>query len=436
MSAAERSLPTNLDAERFVLGSILLDDNLMHSARPVLNSGDFGLERHSRIWQRACEVYDTGGHVDRVTVANALMQAGELESCGGLTYLVSLDDGIPLCPDLGSYVRIVQDKAILRRVIYAARSIEERCFGGHETPQAILNGLGATLQELTPRFTAGGLVSTAELVERVGINQILAPRIERGLPFPWEWMNDNTCGMLPDELWILAGHTGTGKTSAALQTAVGIANRGKGVAMFSLEMGPVSLYQRAVWQWARVDAEQAKKNKLTPDHRERVREAAEAIRNLPLYFDDTSLTTTAIHAALRQRSLQNPIAFVVVDYLQLLGPSGRHENRAHEVGANARALKLLASEFKCPVLLLSQFSRESTKPGKKRKPELSDLKESGDIECHANGVWFIHRESEKDASRVPVEFILPKQRDGRRNVSWNFVFRPEFQAFEQPMENE
>jgi replicative DNA helicase len=422
-------LPTNTDAERFVLGSVLLDEATLHSVRAILTGDDFALEKHRRIWRRVCELYDQGGHVDRVTVANILMQYGELESCDGLSYLVSLDDGLPQIPNLESYVQILRDDATRRRIIGVGQSLITRACN-RDAPQEILDSVGQAVLDMAPQETGRGLQSAKDLVDEVGISKLLAPRRDRGLMFPWGWMNEATCGLLAGELWVLAGHTSTGKTSAALQFGVGVARKGTGVAIFSLEVGKESLFLKAVYQLSRVDSERAKRGDCTPEEKKAVNLAANEIYGLPIYFDTASTTTMAIHAAVRRQKLKGPVGLVIVDYLQLLGNTGRYDNRSQAVGANAWALKLMANEFKCPVLLLSQFSRESDKPGKRRKPELSDLKESGDIENHANGVWFIHRESMEDAEQIPVEFILPKQRDGRRNIWQQFYFFPRYQRFD------
>jgi replicative DNA helicase len=240
--------------------------------------------------------------------------------------------------------------------------------------------------------------------------------------------------MLPGELWVLAGHTSTGKSSAAIQAAVSIARaQPKTVAVFSLEMGDVSVFQRAVWQLSRVNSERAKRGQLTQEERKRAADAVNVLYDLPLHFDDNSYSVMEIHAQLRRQRARGPLGLIVVDYLQLLRDGGRHSTRAEAVGANARRLKLMGGEFECPVLLLSQFNRDSakSKPNETlRPPELYDLKESGDIENHANGVWFIHRPSPLDADQVSVEFMLPKQRDGRRNISHGYWFFPNHQRFD------
>lgn len=435
MGIDERGLPTNLDAERFVLGSVLLDDGFLHTIRPTVMADEFSVEKHRRIWRRICELYDAGAHVDRVTVAEALMSHKELESCDGISYLVTLDDGLPRIPNLDSYVQILKDKALLRQIIGATEHLQNRCLMGEESPDQILAGMEETLLRLAPPEVGHGLVSAKELADRVGISQLLSPRKVSGVPFAWEWMTEASCGMGPEELWVLAGGTSTGKTAAAIQEAVYVARKGFGVPIFSMEVGSEAVFRRAVIHMARVDKEKVDREMCNKEERERLRGAADELMELPVYFDDSGAQTTiGIHAALRRLRLKAQIGLIVVDYLQLLGGSGRHDNRAQEVGANARALKLAAKDFKCPVLLLSQFNRD---PGKEdRKPSLFDLKESGDIENHANGVWFIHRpgsaeifDRDTERERVSVEFMLPKQRDGARDISQPFYFFPRYQSF-------
>jgi replicative DNA helicase len=212
-------------------------------------------------------------------------------------------------------------------------------------------------------------VSARELVNRVGVTDILSARIARGVPFPWEWLNNSTCGMLPSELWVLAGHTSSGKSSAAIQTAVHVARtQSKAVPIFTMEMDDVSVFQRAVWQLSRVDSEQAKRDLLTAEERKRTAEVLGMLVELPLYFDQDSFSVLEIHARLRRLRTRGPLGLIVVDYLQLLRDGNRHNTRAEAVGANARALKLIAGEFQCPLLLLSQFNRDSARGQSQRDP--------------------------------------------------------------------
>lgn len=427
---AQLTLPTNPDIERFVLGSVLLDGNLLHSVRPVVTPEDFATDQHQRIWRGICARYDAGEHVDTYTVMTDAMKRGEKEiaALGGMAYVGSLTEGMPQFSDITSYVKILKETSTRRKIMHVGNVLMERASSG-EPVQPILDSMGRYASDLSATETQRGLISAKELVDDLGMSRILAPRSERGLLSPWSWMNRKTFGFLPGELWVLAAHTSAGKTSAALQFGVGAAIRGAGCAVFTLEMKADSLFQRAVWQLSGADSERAKGNELDARERDLVRDAANRLYNLPIYFDDTALTVMAIHAAVRRRKLKDPVGLIIVDYLQLLGSSGRHGSRAEEVGANARALKLMASEFSCPVILLSQFNRESSKPGKQRPPELSDLKESGDIENHANGIWFIYRPDMQDTEKALVQFMLPKQRDGRRNIYHDFWFFPKSQSF-------
>ena len=427
-------LPQSLEYERLILGACLLYPECLHAARPVLELEDFSIETHRRIWKQICGLYDAGVGVDYLTAYQALKMQGQHESVGGLTYLVSLTDGVPQLPNLDSYVNGVQEKTILRNLIAASQSIIDRCISGTDRAQDIVESLGQVAMRLVPQVKNVGLQSAGEIIDEVGISRILRPRRESGLPFPWPWMNYRTGGMLPAELWVLAGHTSTGKTSAMLQHAVTLARQGKGVAIFSLEVGKESLLQKAIYQLSRVDSELGKRGKLDAEQRKIVTDAANEIHHMPIFLDTQSTTPMAIHAAVRRMRLKHHIDHVIVDYLQLLGSTVKADNRAREVGSNAWAMKMLATDFQVPVLLLSQFSRQSNKPGSKREPDLTDLKESGDIENHANGVWFIHRPSDDDSNQIPVRFMLAKQRDGRRNVWQDFYFFPQFQRFEEVSE--
>lgn len=434
----EKGLPTNTDAERFVLGALMIGDGeVMHGIRAVLEPDDFALDKHRRIWAAAATVYDSGSKADRITVANELMRLGQLESCDGLTYLVSLDDGLPQLPNVDEYVKILKGKALLRRMIHAARNLEARCFANEDKPERILDSIGDTLLNLAPAdSTRRGLISAGELVADSGFEALVSPRKVTGVPLPWPWMTEATCGLGSEELWVLAGGTSTGKTAAAIQAAIHAARSGATVPIFSMEVSKEALFRRAVVHMARVDKERFDRGLSTKAERERIREATTELVELPVYFDDSGAQTCpAIHAALRRLRAKRKIGLIIVDYLQLLGSSGNHSNRAQEVGSNARALKMAAKDFGCPVLLLSQFNRD---PGKEsRRPSLFDLKESGDIENHANGVWFIHRPATAEITnrgteqeQVAVEFMLPKQRDGARDIAHPFYFFPRYQRFE------
>lgn len=219
-NATEKGLPTNVDAERFVLGSILLDDSLYVQAAGTLEPEDFSLEKHRRIFKRMGELQDRGERIDRITVANELMKFNELEACDGLTYLVSLDDGLPQIPNLDSYIRIVKDKAVLRRIIFASQHMMNRCLLGEEQPDAILAGAEETLLKLGDSRVKSGLINPAQILQEYdgGISAFLDPskRI-KGISTGFAKLDEMTGGMHGGDLVIIAARPSMGENGAGAQ---------------------------------------------------------------------------------------------------------------------------------------------------------------------------------------------------------------------------
>jgi replicative DNA helicase len=427
-------IPSDPELERLVLGSIISYPELFHQVRPSLTTDDFLIDRHKRIWRAACACYDQGNATDRITVLIAMKEAKEAQD-DEMSFLCALNEGLPEMPSLDRQVTALKEKTLLRRTLTASRDIGTRCLSGSGSAQSILDAFARYAQDLIPQNPGTGLHSSKEIIERIGLSDLLAPRQERGIPFPWPWMNHMTGGMLPGELWVLGGYTGMGKTSAMLQHAIQASRHGYGVAIFSLETTKESLFAKAAHQVGKVCTEIAGHVHST-EERASLRRAAAELQELPLYFDDTARTVIEIHSAVRRQKCKSKIDMIIVDYLQLLMGIGRHSNRAEEVGANAWACKMMASEFKAPVLLLSGFSRPER--GKEsRRPEIHDLKSSGDIENHANGVWFVHGEPAKmNQPHANAEFLLAKQRSGPRNISHKYLFLSGFQRFEETTSEE
>jgi replicative DNA helicase len=238
--ALEKGLPCNLDAERFVLGSILMNDSQFIQVAGIVEADDFSLEKHRRIFHRMGELNTRGERIDRVTVANELMRFSELESCDGLTYLVSLDDGLPPIQNLDSYIRIVKDKAILRKIIFASQHMMNRCMAGEEDPENILAGAEESLLKLGESRVKTGLANPAQIIEEYqgGINAFLDPskRI-KGISTGYTKFDEMTGGLHGGELIILAARPSMGKTALALNIAQHVATKlNETVAVFSLEM--------------------------------------------------------------------------------------------------------------------------------------------------------------------------------------------------------
>jgi replicative DNA helicase len=422
-SAIEKGLPTNVDAERFVLGSILLDDALYVQAAGTLEADDFSLESHRRIFKRMGELQERGEKIDRITVANELMKFNELEACGGLSYLVELDDGLPQIPNLDSYIRIVKDKAVLRRIIFASQHMMNRALAGEEEPDEILAGAEETLLKLGEARMKSGLLNAGQILEDYegGLNAFLDPskRI-KGIGTGFTKFDELTGGLHGGDLVIVAGRPSMGKTALALNIAQHVALKNKQtVAIFSLEMSKESLLTRMLCSAARVDSQKFRAGYLNQEERRKLNHALQELVQAPLYIDDTpGAHLMDMHAKLRRlQSERHHLGLVIVDYLQLMTAGARFENRNQEVSALSRGMKMLAKELNAPVMVLSQLSRAvENRQGGDHRPQLSDLRESGSIEQDADVVAFVFREEiykpKEDNLRGLAELIIGKQRNG------------------------
>jgi replicative DNA helicase len=419
--ALDKGLPCNLDAERFVLGSILMDDSQFVQVAGGLEEADFSLEKHRRIFHRMAQLSERGERIDRVTVANELLRYNELESCDGLSYLVSLDDGLPRIFNLDSYIRIVKDKSILRRIIFTSQHLMNRCLAGEEDPEQILAGAEESLLKLGDSRMKTGLASPAQVIEEYqgGLNAFLDPskRI-KGISTGYTKLDEMCGGLHAGELIILAARPSMGKTALALNIAQHVATRlNETVAIFSLEMSKESLLTRMLCATARVDSQRFRAGYLNQDERRKLQAAAAQLVEAPLYIDDTAgANLMEMHAGLRRLQQQRKLGLVVVDYLQLMSGRGRFENRNQEISTISRGMKLLAKELNIPMLVLSQLSRAPETRQGDHRPQLSDLRESGSIEQDADLVAFIFREEvykrDREDLRGLAELIVAKQRNG------------------------
>lgn len=440
--AFEKGLPSNVYAERLILGSILLKDSAFINVASALRSEDFALDKHRRIYQRMWEINERGERLDRVTVANELMRHGELEACDGLSYLVSLDEGLPEIYNLESYVQIVKDKALLRQLIFAAQEVVQRCMIEEDTPDRILAAAEDTLLKLGEDRSKESLVTAQQVFTNFegGINAFLDPASRiKGLSTGFLKFDEMTGGLHGGELFILAARPAMGKTALALNIALHVATNQrspKAVAVFSLEMSKESLLTRLICSQARVDQQKFRMGYLNQEERRRLSFAATELIEAPLYIDDTSSTTMMdINAKLRKLRNQADLGLAIVDYLQLMPTPmlGRNSNRTQEVGALSRGLKLLSKDLNIPILALSQLSRAPEQRPGDHRPQLSDLRESGSIEQDADLVGFIYRpeiyQPDREDLRGLADLIISKQRNGPTGKV-PLVFLREFTKFE------
>jgi replicative DNA helicase len=438
----EQSLPVNLDAERFVLGAILTDESAFIRIAGTLASEDFSLEKHRRIFQRMADLHESGQIIDRVTLANELMRHGELQSVDGVSYLVSLDDGLPQITSIESYVGIVKEKALLRKIIIVSQDMIDRCLVSGEDGYQILGSAEDALMKLGDAETSTGLASPRQIIEDFagGVNAFLdtSKRI-KGISTGYVKFDELTGGLRGGELVILAARPAMGKTAFALNIAQHVAtnrHNPKAVAVFSLEMSKESLLTRMLCATARVDQQRFRAGFLSSHERHSLQDSMSKLVEAPLFIDDTAGTNLMdIHSKLRRLQADQDLGLVVVDYLQLMQGRGRFENRVQEISSMSRGLKLMSKELKVPFLVLSQLSRAPETRIGDHRPMLSDLRESGSIEQDADMVAFIFREEVYKPDNASLqgiaELILAKQRNGPTGRV-KLVFLNKFTKFENP----
>lgn len=441
----QKGLPANPEAERFVLGAILMDDTAFVSVAGGLDADDFSLESHRRIFTRMLDLSTRAEKVDRVTLANELMRYNQLESVGGLTYLISLDDGLPQIYNLDSYIRIVKEKSLLRRMILAAQSTIDKCLIGEESADQILATTEEALLKLGEAQSTTTLVSPRQVIETFegGINAFLDPskRI-KGTTTGYLKLDELTGGFRPGELIILAARPAMGKTALALNIGQHVTMNPRGsraVAVFSLEMSNESLLTRMICAQARVDQTKFREGYLNADERRRLQMGTAEIVEAPMFIDDSAGSNLMdIHAKLRRLKADQDLGLVIVDYLQLMTVRGKSENRTQEISTLSRGLKLLSKELKVPFLVLSQLSRAPEQRPGDHRPQLSDLRESGSIEQDADMVMFVFREEyykrDDESLRGKAEIILAKQRNGPTGTA-KLAFLHQYTKFENLMED-
>jgi replicative DNA helicase len=434
----ERPLPSNLDAERSILGAILLDNSTLNAAIEALKAEDFFLPQHRHVFQQMIVLGEAQQAIDLVTLTEELHRRGELESAGGAPYLASLTDGVPRVSNVEHYARIVKEKAMLRNLIHASDKIKQSAFEGEDGADAILDGAESSIFALAEDRVKAGLISIKDIVHES------FDRLEKifregksitGISTGYGELDKLLSGLQPSELIILAARPSQGKTALALNVAENIAIRGGlPVAVFSLEMSKESLLQRLVASVAQVDAHKFRTGHLSREDWRRMTEALSTISSSPLWVDDAGSTSVLeIGAKARRLKRDKGLSLLVVDYLQLITGRGRFNSRQEEVASISRGLKGLAKELQIPVLVLSQLTRAPERD--ERGPQLSDLRESGAIEQDADVVMFIYRPNFFNLNATPEErdmadILIAKQRNGPTDKV-KFVFRSRLTRFEE-----
>jgi len=446
----DAGMPANIDAEKTILGAILLDNAAHSEAAEKLEAEDFSLDSHRRIFLRMSELMNEQRAVDIVTLAHELARYKEIEAVGGVAYLASLTEGLPLRPVIEEYIRIVKDKSLLRRLMAICSAAIARAADQSETALEVLGAAETQLLEVSEKGVQHGFQSLDQIVANSfgSIDNLYKQSREvTGLATHYKMLDQMTSGLQKGELIIIAARPSMGKTALAINIAQNAAVVSKAtVAVFSLEMNKESLLRRMLSSQARVDQRKLQTGFIGREEQGKLQHALEQLVEARLFIDDTAGISLAEMRAKARRLKQNHggLDLIVVDYLQLMSatlPSAggkRYENRTQEVSAISRGLKALAKELDVPVIALSQLSRASERRGDDKRPMLSDLRESGSIEQDADVVAFIHRDSYynrdeemSESERAKSEIILAKQRNGPTGTV-HLYFISSFTSFSDP----
>ena len=417
------SLPASVEAERSILGAILLDNFAYNEAAEHLRPEDFSLDSHRRIYTRMVDLAESSRPIDLITLVEELERRKELEAIGDVGYISGLVDGVPDRPSIEHYIKIVRDKALLRGLMHAANSAIARAADQSDPAEDILNDAEAAIFQLSEKRIGRGFMGVQEIVkESFGSVDALLQRGQRitGLATHYPDLDEMTSGLQRSDLIIIAARPSMGKTAFAMNIAENASIEDqKVVGMFSLEMSREALLLRLLCSKAGVDSHKMRTGSLWRDDMDKVVHAMEQLAHAPIFIDDTpgiSLSEMRAKARRLQQS-QGKLDLLIVDYLQLMSGGGRrYENRTQEVSAISRGLKALAKELKVPVVALSQLSRAPESRGGDHRPQLADLRESGSIEQDADVVAFIFREEVYKPNEPELdgraELIIAKQRNG------------------------
>jgi replicative DNA helicase len=446
----DAGLPANVDAEKTILGAILLDNAAHSEAAEKLTPDDFSLDSHRRIYLRMCELMDSQRAVDIVTLSHELQRYKEIEAVGGVAYLASLTEGLPRRPVIEEYIRIVKEKSLYRRLMAICATAIARASDGADPAIDVVGEAERQLIEATQSSITYGLQPLDQIVAGSfgSIDKLYEQSREvTGLATDFTDLDRMTSGLQKGELIIIAARPSMGKTAFAINIAQNAAiNHDAVVAVFSLEMSKESLLRRMLASQAWVDQRKLQTGFLGREDHDKLQSALGQLVESRLFIDDTAgISLTEMRAkARRLKQTAGKLDLVVVDYLQLMTATqpgaGRKgpENRTQEVSAISRGLKALAKELEVPVIALSQLSRASERRGDDKRPLLSDLRESGSIEQDADVVAFIHRDAYYDrdnelseSDKAKSEIIIAKQRNGPTDtVHLNFISR--FTRFDNP----
>lgn len=419
IGALGRIPPQNVEAEQSVIGSMLLEKEVVPIIMEILKNDDFYREDHREIYEAILELFDKGESIDIITIADQLKTRGSLDAIGGFDYLSNITNSVPTTANAKHYAKIVEEKSILRRLIKASSDIVSMGYEASEEVSIVLDKAEKNIFDILQNRNTRGfavikdvLVDTFNRLEELYNNKGFVT----GIPSGFNDLDFKTAGLQNSDLILIAARPAMGKTSFALNIAQYAAVHAHvPVAIFSLEMSKEQLVNRMLCGEAMVDSQKMRTGKLEDDDWQKIARALGPLSEAPIYIDDTpGISVTEIRAKARRLKLEKNLGLIVIDYMQLMQGRGKGDNRQQEISEISRSLKILAKEINVPVITLSQLSR-APEARADHKPILSDLRESGAIEQDADIVMFLYRDDyynpETEKKNI-AEVIIAKHRNG------------------------
>jgi len=440
-------MPQSPDAERAVLGSILLNNHAFYRVIGTVNSEDFFKDAHRTIFAMMRALAEASREIDILTLKEELVKHAQLDQAGGFAYVMSLIDGIPDIANVERYARIVKEKSMLRRLILMGNTVMRAALDAPSEPSEVLTIAEKALYEIAEGSTDKGFVALDRIVRAnmTAIEQIhSAGKLITGIPTGYDRFNEFTSGFQPQDLIIIAARPSMGKTSFMMNIAEAIAIPDKngeprsggqrlyGVGVFSLEMSKEQIGLRLLSSESGVSNHLIRAGMLSERNWRDIAEASARLSKAKIFIDDTpGIDPLEMRAKARRLKMEAGIDMIMVDYLQLMSVKGRVESRQQEISQISRGLKAIAKELNVPLISLSQLSRRPEQRTGDHRPQLSDLRESGSIEQDADVVCFIYRDevyNKETEEKGIAEIIIGKQRNGPIG-DFKLVFRHDITKF-------
>lgn len=437
--AGVKALPKSIEAERSLLGGLMVSDEAWDAVSDLVVQGDFYRKRHGLIFREMARLAEASEPLDVVTIAEALQEHGLLEECGGVMYLADLAKATPSAANIRAYANIVHDRATLRKIINTATHIQDAAFNpeGRDSADVLDNAERLIMQIAEHGPKAGGPINVNPLLKDAvdKIDELFNTKGSlTGITTGYLDLDAKTAGLQSSDLVIVAGRPSMGKTSFAMNLVENaLMENEKPLLVFSMEMPAGSLVMRMLSSIGKIDQTRIRTGQLEEEDWSKLSSAMQRLKDRPLFIDDTpALTPTEVRSRARRVAREHGgLGMIMLDYLQLMQVAGGGEGRTAEISEISRGLKGIAKEFECPVVALSQLNRSLEQRPNKR-PVMSDLRESGAIEQDADVILFIYRDevyNEDSPDKGTAEIIIGKQRNGPIGTV-RLSFQGQFTRFE------